>query len=149
MGNANWTWGLSLIALTVAMHATGVVMMAIAGFAIRARLEPRKLGLRHVIPILIGLVGAVGLLLAAVHPLRPSSAEPAAGYPHEMPSGMCGMCMLDLDTPDFVSFSESVHMADIPIYVHVCTKSSQTSHFRRTTGWTWHRATSIAMSSGT
>ena len=33
--------------------------------------------------------------------------------------------------------------------VHVCTKSSQTSHFRRTPGWTWHRAMSIAMSSGT
>ena len=26
--NVNWTWGLSLIALTVAIHATGVVMMA-------------------------------------------------------------------------------------------------------------------------
>jgi hypothetical protein len=32
-----------------------------------------------------------------------------------MPSGMYGMCMLDLDTPDFVSSSESVDMADIPI----------------------------------
>ena len=53
-----------------------------------------------------------------------------------MPSGICGMCTLDLDTPDFVSSSESVHMADIPICVHVCTESSQTSRFRRTPGWT-------------
>ena len=67
MENINWTWGLSLIALTVAIHATGVVMMAFVGFGIRVRLEARKLGLSHVIPIVIGLVGAVGLLLAVLH----------------------------------------------------------------------------------
>ena len=42
-------------------------MMALAGFRIRAWLETRKLRLRHVIPILIGIVGAVGLLLAVLH----------------------------------------------------------------------------------
>jgi hypothetical protein len=65
--NVNWTWGLSLIALTTAIHAMGVVMMAFVGLTIKARLETRKLGLRHVIPIVIGIVGVVGLLLAVLH----------------------------------------------------------------------------------
>ena len=51
MQSVNWAWGLSLIALTIAIHAMGVVMMAIAGLGIRARLEIRNLGLRHVILI--------------------------------------------------------------------------------------------------
>jgi len=32
---ASWTWGLSLIALTVAIHAMGVVMMALVIAKIR------------------------------------------------------------------------------------------------------------------
>ena len=64
---ASWTWGLSLIALTVAIHAMGVVMMALVMERIRVRLDNRSLGLRYVIPIVIGLVGAVGLLLAVLH----------------------------------------------------------------------------------
>ena len=67
MESVNWAWGLSLIALTIAIHAMGVVMMAIAGLGIRARLEIRNLGLRHVILIVTGGVGAVGLLLAVLH----------------------------------------------------------------------------------
>ena len=67
MESVNWTWGLLLIALTVAIHAAGVVMMAFVGFGIRARLETRTLGLRHVIPLVIGIVGAVALLLAVLH----------------------------------------------------------------------------------
>ena len=67
MESVNWTWGLSLIALTIAIHATGVVLMSFVGLGIRARLETRKLGLRHVIPIVIGVVGVVGLLLAVLH----------------------------------------------------------------------------------
>jgi hypothetical protein len=65
--SANWAWGLSVIALKVAIHATGVAMIALVGFGIRARLETWKLGLRGVIPIVIGIVGAVGLLLAGLH----------------------------------------------------------------------------------
>ncbi len=67
MESVNWAWGLSLIALTIAIHAMGVVMMAIAGLGIRVRLETRNLGLRHVILIVTGGVGAVGLLLALLH----------------------------------------------------------------------------------
>jgi hypothetical protein len=64
----NWTWGLSLIALTIAMHGAGIILMALAGVSLRARIESRNhLTLRHVVAILIGLIGAVGLLLAALH----------------------------------------------------------------------------------
>jgi hypothetical protein len=39
----NWVWGLSLIALTIAIHAMGVVMLAVVGLGgFRARLETRK-----------------------------------------------------------------------------------------------------------
>jgi hypothetical protein len=73
-----WTWGLSLIAVTIAIHAMCVVLMALAGIGIRARLETRKLGLRHLIPITIGIVGAVGLLLAVLHGIE--AAIWAAAY---------------------------------------------------------------------
>jgi hypothetical protein len=64
----NWTWGLSLIALTIAMHGAGVMLMALRGLSIRARIESRNhLSLRDVAAIQIGLIGAVGLLLAALH----------------------------------------------------------------------------------
>ena len=64
----NWTWGLFLIALTIAMHVAGVISMALAGMSIRARIESRNhLTLRQVAAIQIGLIGAVGLLLAALH----------------------------------------------------------------------------------
>jgi hypothetical protein len=45
----------------------GVVMMAIAGLAIRVRLETRNLGFWQVILIAISGIGAVGLLLAVLH----------------------------------------------------------------------------------
>jgi hypothetical protein len=64
----NWTWGLSLIALTIAMHGAGVILLALRGLAIRARIESRNhLTFRHVAAIQIGLIGAVGLLLAVLH----------------------------------------------------------------------------------
>ena len=73
-----WAWGLSLIGLTIAMHAMGVVMMALLGVRIRARLETRSLGLRHAVLILIGMVGAAGSLLAALHGIE--AAIWAAAY---------------------------------------------------------------------
>jgi len=76
--SVNWIWGLSLIALTIAIHATGVVMMALMGLEIRVRLEIRNLGLRDVILIVTGGVGAVGLLLAVLHGIE--AAIWAAAY---------------------------------------------------------------------
>src|SRR5215831_12462093 len=50
------------------MHGAGVMLMALAGVSIRARIESRNhLTLRHVAAIQIGLIGVVGLLLAALH----------------------------------------------------------------------------------
>jgi hypothetical protein len=66
--STNLIWGLSIIVLTIAIHTTGVVMMALAEVVIRIRwLEPRTLGLGYVIPIVIGVIGAVGLFLAMLH----------------------------------------------------------------------------------
>ncbi|MCW3477728.1 hypothetical protein OL599_24545 [Rhodovastum sp. RN2-1] len=68
MESISWTWGLSLSALTIAIHTMGVVVMALVGLVIRIRwLEPRALGLGHVILIVIGVIGAVGLPLAVLH----------------------------------------------------------------------------------
>ncbi len=64
--SVNWTWGLSLIALTLAIHATGVACMALAMQSIRTRLESRSLGLRHVLAILVGSIGALGLMLVVL-----------------------------------------------------------------------------------
>jgi len=64
----NWTWGLSLIALTIAMHGAGIILMALRGLNIRARIESRNhLTLPRAAAIQIGLIGTVGLLLAALH----------------------------------------------------------------------------------
>ena len=60
-------WGLLLIVLTVAIHATAVVMLAFAGVRIRVRVETRDLKLWNLIVIIICIVGVFGLLLAVVH----------------------------------------------------------------------------------
>ena len=78
MQSVNWAWGLSLIALTITIHALGVVMMAVAGLRIRLWLETWNLGFRHVILELIGGVGAIGLLLAVLHGIE--AAIWAAAY---------------------------------------------------------------------
>ncbi len=78
MEGINWTWGLSLTALTIAIHTTGVVAMALVGLAIRLRWEARTLGSGHVVLIVIGIVGTVGLLLAVLHGIE--AATWAAAY---------------------------------------------------------------------
>ena len=75
----NWAWGLSLIALTIAMHGAGIILMALRGLNIRARIESRNhLTLPRAAAIQIGLIGTVGLLLAALHGVE--AALWAAGY---------------------------------------------------------------------
>ena len=67
LDHPGWLWGLSLIVLTMAIHATAVVMLAFAGVRIRLRLETRGLKVWNLIAILIGVIGVVGLLLAVLH----------------------------------------------------------------------------------
>ena len=74
----NWAWGSSLIALTIAIHATGVVIMSFLGFRIKVRLETRKFDSWRVIPPIIGIIAAVGLLLVLLHGIE--AAIWAAAY---------------------------------------------------------------------
>ena len=67
MGHPGWLWGLSLIVLTVTIHATAVVILAFAGVRIHVRLEARGLKVWNLITILICLIGVIGLLLAVLH----------------------------------------------------------------------------------
>ena len=66
-GLVEWAWGLSLIALTIAIHAVGVVMIALAQLRIRSRLAERHLGFPYLTSIVICLVTGAGLLLAVLH----------------------------------------------------------------------------------
>lgn len=74
----NWIWGLSLIAVTLAMHATGVTFMVSVLHSIRVRLESRNLRVSQVFAIVIGAITAMGLLLAALHGIE--AALWAAAY---------------------------------------------------------------------
>lgn len=71
----DWIWGLSLIALTLAIHAAGVVSVL---HSIRVRLESRNLRLSYVFAIVIGAITTTGLLLAALHGIE--AALWAAAY---------------------------------------------------------------------
>ena len=74
----NWTWGLSLIVLTIALHVTGVIVLAFLGLRIRVRIASRRLGLRYLILIVIGWVTAVALVLTVLHGIE--AAIWAAAY---------------------------------------------------------------------
>jgi hypothetical protein len=68
MDLASWTLGLSLIVLTIAIHTTGVVMMAFGlERRIRGRVDKHQNDPRRAIPAVIGHIGAVALILAALH----------------------------------------------------------------------------------
>ena len=70
MDFASWTLGLLLIVLTVAIHTTAVVLMAFGLEArIRARVDETP-DLRRAIPTVIVRIGAVALILAALHGLE-------------------------------------------------------------------------------
>jgi hypothetical protein len=61
----NWAWGLLLTAFTIAIHATGIGLIAIAARPIRDRLQGEGTG--DALATTIGFIGGVGLLLAALH----------------------------------------------------------------------------------
>ena len=68
LDHPGWLWGLSLIVVTMAIHATAIVMLAFVAVRIRVRLEIR--GLRvwwNLIAILICVIGVIGFLLAVLH----------------------------------------------------------------------------------
>jgi hypothetical protein len=63
----NWIWGLSLIALTIAIHATSVTFMVSVLHSFRVRLGNQSPGMPRVFTIVIGTIITTGLLLAALH----------------------------------------------------------------------------------
>ena len=63
----NWTWGLSLVALTIAIYVTGITFLVSVLHRFRVRLERRRPGLPHVIAIVVAAFTAMGLLLAVLH----------------------------------------------------------------------------------
>jgi hypothetical protein len=64
---ADWAWGLSLIALTLGIHAVGLVVTGVILLRIEKRLESRRL--RHAGELAGGalIIGTAGLLLAVLH----------------------------------------------------------------------------------
>jgi hypothetical protein len=70
LSHPSWGWGLSLIALTMAIHATAVVLLAFVGVRIRAWLETRDYDLWKLIAFFIYMVVVSGLLLAVLHGLE-------------------------------------------------------------------------------
>ena len=71
MDLSSWSLGLSLIVLTIAIHTTAVVLMAFGLEArIRARVNKDTPDLRRAIPTVIVRIGAVALILAALHGLE-------------------------------------------------------------------------------
>jgi hypothetical protein len=67
LGNPSWRWGLSLIVLTMTIHAAAVLIMASVGTRIRVQLETRSLRQWNLIAILICTTGLIGLILAMLH----------------------------------------------------------------------------------
>jgi hypothetical protein len=68
---SSWTLGLSLTVLTIAIHTTAVVLMAFGlESRIRVRVERDIPDWRRAIPTVIGRIGAVALILAALHGLE-------------------------------------------------------------------------------
>ena len=71
MDFASWILGLSLIVLSVAIHTTGVVLLALGlETRIRLRVDEGIPELRRAIATAIGRIGAVALILAALHGLE-------------------------------------------------------------------------------
>ena len=70
MDLSSWILGLALTVLTIAIHTTAVVLMA---FGLEARIRTRvdeTPDLRRAIPTVIVRIGAVALILAALHGLE-------------------------------------------------------------------------------
>ena len=68
---ASWSVGLALILLTIALHTTAVVVMAFGlETRIRIRVDKHKTERLRAVPTMIGYIGAVALILAALHGLE-------------------------------------------------------------------------------
>jgi hypothetical protein len=63
--------GLGLIVLTIAIHTTAVVLMAFGLDArVRGRVDKHRADPLRAVPAIIGHIGAVAVILAALHGLE-------------------------------------------------------------------------------
>src|SRR5271167_1420026 len=67
---ANWALGLGLTTLTIALHALGVVVLAVQSVRFRGWVYRRHIATRWLIPIVVGVVGTVGLSLVVLTSLE-------------------------------------------------------------------------------
>jgi hypothetical protein len=88
---ASSSLGLSLIVLTVAIHTTAVVVMAFRlETRIRVRVDKHKPERLRAIPTVIGHIGAVALISAALHGLRACCGRRhIGGSAHSTRSRLC------------------------------------------------------------
>ncbi|WP_029115139.1 hypothetical protein [Mycobacterium sp. URHB0044] len=71
MDLASWSVGLALIVLTIAIHTTAVVVMAFGlESRVRVHVERHKAERLRAVPTVIVHIGAVALILAALHGLE-------------------------------------------------------------------------------
>jgi hypothetical protein len=75
---ASWSWGLLLIALTIAVHAFGVVVLARGLRRVSTAATKHGHALRHPVVLAAGLVGVVWWVLAVNHGIE--AAIWAAAY---------------------------------------------------------------------
>jgi hypothetical protein len=67
---ASWIWSLALVAVTIAIHAAGVVLIANAIESIKANLQRRRLSYLDSTPGTVALMVAVALSLGILHALE-------------------------------------------------------------------------------
>jgi hypothetical protein len=73
-----WAWGISLIAVTIFVHALGIVVIAQNAFKFRYWLRRHPLRHRYSFLIVVGFIAIIGALLAILHGLE--AAIWAAAY---------------------------------------------------------------------
>jgi ABC-type uncharacterized transport system fused permease/ATPase subunit len=67
---SSWSWSLSLIAVTIAMHVTGVVLLANGSERIKAKLPQLDISYLSSVPVSMVLIVGVALCLAVLHGLE-------------------------------------------------------------------------------
>lgn len=68
--SASWDWSLALVAITMAIHAVGIVVIAAGIRRIGAKLLRRNINYLDSAPIMVILIVAVGLSLAVLHSIE-------------------------------------------------------------------------------
>ena len=67
---ASWTWSLALVAVTIAIHASGIVLIGTASKRIRVKVLRQGTSYADRPPVTILLIVAVGFSLAVLHSIE-------------------------------------------------------------------------------